>query len=102
MANFYQVKKTIHGVKYTAQFNGMGTALDAMDNWYNDEGTNMSVKKITDYVLANVIVDPKVKVDDFKKYSELQDVVAWGRKVMQGEIQPEDSEADEKPAKAKA
>lgn len=97
MANskFYTKKKTINGVEYTAQFNGLSESLAAIDKTYIDGTTTTSVVKMADYILQNVIVDPKVTVDDFDDMETLNDVVAFGRDVMQGKFRNK----DEKPAK---
>lgn len=87
MANkFYQVKKTINGVEYTAQFNGLSAAMRAADETYIDGTEITSVSKTADYILNNVIVDPKVTVDDFDTVDELNDVLAFGRGVMEGKF----------------
>ena len=84
MEKFKQVKKVIDGVEYTAQFNGLSAALEAMDNSYIDGTSNTSVVKLNKYILENVIVDPKCEIDDFEDANKLNAVVAFGREVMQG------------------
>lgn len=84
MANFYQVKKTINGVEYTAQFNGLSAAMQAIDKCYIDGTNNISSYKLSKYVFDNVIIDPKVTVDDFDTIEEMNAVAEFGRDVMQG------------------
>ena len=85
MANFYTAKKTINGIEYTAQFNGISAALRAVDESYIDGTSNTSVEKIAKYILDNVIVDPKgLTTDDFESMEEFNEVIAFGREVMQG------------------
>lgn len=97
MAKFYTAKKTIGSVEYTAQFNGIAAALEAVDNSYVEGTSNTSVAKLSAYILENVIVEPKgLKPDDFDSMEEFQEVIAFGRAVMQGEFRPAE---DEKPAK---
>lgn len=81
---FYTVKKEINGVTYTAQFNGLSTALRAVDNSYIEGSGNTSSEKFAKYILENVIVDPKMDIDDFESTDELNEVVKFGREVMQG------------------
>ena len=96
MANkFYTRKKEINGVEYTAQFNGLSESLAAIDRTYIDGTTTTSVVKMAEYILQNVIVEPKLTVDDFEDMETLNDVVAFGRDVMQGKFRNK----DEKPAK---
>ncbi len=67
MQNFYTVKKTIGGVEYTAQFNGIAEALRAVDESYIDGTENTSVEKLYKYLFDCVIVSPKLSLDDFGK-----------------------------------
>jgi hypothetical protein len=85
----YQVEKTIDGIKYVAQFNGVEAALRAVDEWYID-GTNItSVEKLNKYMLDNVIVEPHgLTPDDFDSVGALSAVREFAQKVMQGELKP--------------
>lgn len=85
--NFYQRKKTINGVEYTAQFNGMSAALDAIDENYIDNSSNISIKKLAKYIFDNVIVEPKgLTPDSFSSIDEMNEVVQWASGVMQGKF----------------
>lgn len=88
MANkFYTVEKEINGVKYTAQFNGLSCALKAVDQSYIDGTQNTSVEKLAEYIFENVIVEPKgLDIDDFDSMEEFNEVVTFGREVMQGKF----------------
>ena len=94
-SKFYTRKKEINGVEYTAQFNGLSESLAAIDRTYIDGTTTTSVVKMAEYILQNVIVEPKLTVDDFEDMETLNDFVAFGRDVMQGKFRNK----DEKPAK---
>ena len=99
MANCYTVEKEINGVKYKAQFNGISAALDAVDNSYIDGTTTTSIKKISEYVLRNVIVVPaNLTIDDFESMDEFNEVINFGRDVMMGNFR---EEKDKKSAAAK-
>lgn len=65
MANFYQVTKEINGTEYTAQFNGISAAEDAIDNCGLENCDAISNEKFAKYLFDNVIVSPKVKINDF-------------------------------------
>lgn len=81
----YTVKKKIGGVEYTAQFNGISAALESVDNGYIDGTSTASVVKHTQYLLENVIVEPKgLTVDDFDNMDDLNVVIGFARDVMQG------------------
>ena len=90
MANkFYTTKKTIGGKEYTAQFNGISAALEAVDNCYIDGTSNISMSKLSKYILDNVIVEPKgLTPDDFDTLDDFQEVIGFGREVMEGQFRP--------------
>ena len=88
---FYTATKEINGKKYTAQFNGLSCALRAVDSTYIEGTNNTSVEKMADYIFQNVIVEPKgLTIDDFESMEEFNDVVSFGRDVMQGKFRPEE------------
>lgn len=98
MAKFYQVKKKINGVEYTAQFNGISAALKAVDSCYIEGTSNTSTEKLSKYLFENVIVNPVgLTADDFNSMDEFNDVISFAREVMQGNLKPD---TDEKKAKA--
>lgn len=85
-SKFYQVKKVIDGVEYTAQFNGLSYALKTIDESYIDNSSNLCVEKLNETILENVIVNPKVTINDFDDIDALNKVVKWGQQVMQGKF----------------
>ena len=88
---FYTATKEINGKKYTAQFNGLSCALRAVDSTYIEGTNNTSVEKMADYIFQNVIVEPKgLTIDDFDSMEEFNEVVSFGRDVMQGKFRPEE------------
>ena len=88
---FYTATKEINGKKYTAQFNGLSCALRAVDSPYIEGTNNTSVEKMADYIFQNVIVEPKgLTIDDFESMEEFNEVVSFGRDVMQGKFRPEE------------
>lgn len=91
MAKFYTVEKKIGNTTYTAQFNGISAALDAVDATYIDGTSTTSLQKMAKYLLENVIVEPKgLTVDDFDTIEEFNEVTTWARQVMQGEFRPKE------------
>ena len=83
---FYTVEKEIGGTKYVAQFAGLSCALKAVDNSYIEGSNNTSVEKIADYIFKNIIVEPAgLTIDDFDSLEEFNEVVTFGREVMQGQ-----------------
>ena len=65
MANLYTVEKEIRGRKIVAQFNGISTALRAVDTSYIEDSENTSVKKLAEFLFSHVVVEPKFAIDDF-------------------------------------
>lgn len=89
----YTVEKEINGVKYTAQFNGISCALDAVDNSYIEGTSNTSVLKLSKYLFEHVIVEPKgLTPDDFESMDEFNEVVAFAREVMSGDFRDKKDE----------
>lgn len=85
MAKFYTVDKEINGKTYTAQFNGISAALEAVDSCYIEGTSNTSTKKLSKYLFEHVIVNPKgLTPDDFEDMDEFNAVITFAREVMQG------------------
>lgn len=85
--NYYTIEKEINGVNYVAQFNGLSSALRAVDQSYIEGSSNTSVEALAKYIFANVIVEPKgLDIDDFESMEEFNAVVTFGREVMQGKF----------------
>ena len=78
-------KKVINGKEYRAKFNGISTALKAIDNSYHEGSNNTSIEKLSKYLLENVVTKPKkLTVDDFESMEEFNAVISFAREVMQG------------------
>lgn len=93
----YTIKKKIGEVEYVAQFNGLSAAQDAIDSCYIEGSSNISTAKLTRYLLENVIVSPKgLTADDFETLNELNAVIDFARRVMQGEFRGEANEGTAK------
>lgn len=94
---FYTREKEINGVKYVAQFNGLASALKAIDESHIDNNSsNIAISKIAPYVLGNVIVEPNnLTVDDFDSLDELNEVITFGMEVMQGKFRDENETSTE-------
>lgn len=91
--NHYTVTKEINGTVYKAQFNGISAALKAVDNCKIEGSDATSIEKWAEYILEHVIVDPKnLTTDDFSSLKELNEVIAFGRGVMQGDFRKEANE----------
>lgn len=91
MEKYEQFTKEINGKKYTAQFNGLAFALDTVDKSYIDGSNNVSVKKLAEQIFKYIIVDPaNLTPDDFSDIDEMNQVIKFGRDVMQGIFRTEE------------
>lgn len=91
MAKSYTKTKTIDGVEYTAQFNGLEAASRMVDECHLDgNSSNLSAVKTNNYVLQNFIVKPPgLTMDSFDNFDTLNEVVEFGMQVAQGNFRDE-------------
>lgn len=89
---FYQRKKEINGVEYTAQFNGLSAWLRCVDQSYIDGSSNTSTELLSENILKMGLIDPKVTVDDFEDQDSLQEVTRFVQDVMKGKFREEAAE----------
>lgn len=88
MVKPFQITKEINGKKYIAQFNGVGAALNGEDAW-NEGNGKISNRKMADYLLKNVIVEPHgLTPDDFETIEDLDNVITFALSVMNGYFRP--------------
>ncbi len=99
MKKFTQVKKTIKGTEYTAQFNGFANMYKTIDSTYIDGTQTTSMEKMANYLLENVLVSPKKTMDDFEDREELDAVIGFLGDVNSGSFR---EETDEKEATGKS
>lgn len=86
----YTVTKEIRGKEYTAQFSGLSTSLRAVDSSYVEGTNNTSIEKLATFIFKHVIVQPSgLDIDDFDDMEEFNEVVTFGREVMQGKFRDE-------------
>lgn len=91
--NFYQRKKTINGVEYIAQFNGLSSALTCFDLSQGENGSKVNLTKMAKYLLENVIVQPKgLTIDDFDDIDTYNEVAKFASDVMQGRFREAEDE----------
>ena len=97
-SKFYTAKKTIGGVEYTAQFNGISQMLKASDETQMvvDGVATTSSEKMANYVLENVLVEPKVTIDDFETLADFRALTDWLQDVMAGKFRPTENKGTTK------
>lgn len=84
---FYQKKKVINGVEYTAQFNGLSTALTCFDVCQDESSSKLNLTKLSKYLFENVLVEPKgLSIDDFDDIDTYNEVIKFASDVMQGKF----------------
>lgn len=94
---FYTREKEIGGIKYVAQFNGLSENFRAVDSSYIEGSSNTSLEKMNNYILENVIVEPKgLTIDDFDDLETFNEVIKFGTQVMQGKFRDENKKSDKK------
>lgn len=86
---FYTRTKTIDGVEYTAQYQGLRAAIRLVDECHLGL-ESQSIEKMNDYVLKNCIVKPAgLSMESFDDMETLSEVVAFGIEVAQGNFRNE-------------
>ena len=77
--------KKIGDIEYTARFDGILTALRAIDGSYIEGTGNTSTEKLSKYLFENVIVTPEnLSIDDFDNMDDFNEVISFAREAMQG------------------
>lgn len=77
--------KVIDGVEYTAKFDGLLTALRAVDESYDDEGEGTDIDKLATYLFDHIIVSPKnLTIDDFETLDTFKKVIRFAQETMRG------------------
>ncbi|MBY9077279.1 hypothetical protein KIH86_03660 [Paenibacillus sp. HN-1] len=96
MATFNQKKVTTKsGKEYTLQHPGVRNVTKITDRIKNKHGVP-SDEKMADEMLAHVVVDPKVRIEDFDSYAELGEIVGKAFAFITGtETEEEMEDADE-------
>lgn len=78
-------KKVIDGVEYEAKFDGILTAVRAIDESYDDENDGTDIDKLAKYLFENIIVSPKeLTIDDFEDINTFKKVIRFAQETMQG------------------
>ncbi len=79
-----EIKKTINGVEYTAVWNGILQSEKMMKEC--TVNGNLSVYRLAEKVFSQVIINPKISIDDFADRSSFYDVLDFGVSVLQGDF----------------
>lgn len=83
------IKKTINGVEYKAVWRGMAYTIECMEKC-KIKGTDiLSPDKLSEIVFDNIIVSPKVSVDDFGDMETFSEVFEFGKSVLLGTFEKE-------------
>ncbi len=96
--NFYTREKEFDGIKYIAQFNGISAYYKMIDSCKDNNG-NLNMSELSEYIFDNVIVEPKMTVDDFDDTDTCGRVVKWALNVAQGRLRDKNKSPAEKAGK---
>lgn len=73
---FKQKKVTVNGVEYTLQKMPVREALKLRQRWGSKEtASGIDDEKMADLCLENIVVMPKVKIDDFENVEDLAELI---------------------------
>lgn len=73
---FKQKKVTVNGVEYTLQKMPVREALRLRQRWGSKEtASGIDDEKMADLCLENIVVMPKVKIDDFENVEDLAELI---------------------------
>lgn len=77
MADFKQKKITKNGVEYTLQKLPVREAMKLRQRWGSKEtASGIDDIKMAELCLENIVVVPKLKLDDFENVDDLEDLIA--------------------------
>lgn len=97
MANFKQKTETTKsGTVYTLQHPGVRNVTKITDRIKNKHGIP-SDERLAEEMLQHVIVEPKMRLDDFESYMEMTEIVSKAFAFITGQedTEPEDNAADQ-------
>lgn len=97
MATFQQKKVTTKsGKDYTLQHPGVRNVTKITDRVKNKHGIP-SDERLAEEMLQHVIVEPKMRLDDFESYGEMTEIVgkAFAFITGQDDTEPEDDAEDQ-------
>lgn len=73
---FKQKKVTVNGVEYTLQKMPVREALKLRQRWGSKEtASGVDDEKMADLCLENIVVSPKVKIDEFEDIPALEELI---------------------------
>lgn len=78
------VTKTINGIEYTAVWKGMQYGKQMLEYCRIGDGNILSDTKVAAIVFSEIIISPKVSIDDFEDMKELCEVLEFGKSVLFG------------------
>lgn len=81
------VKKIINGVEYTAVWKGIAYADEATEKCCVNGKNTLSPFLLSEIVFNEIIIEPKVCIDDFYSLEEFYEVLDFGKSVLYGEFE---------------
>ena len=80
------VEKTIGGIVYRAQYKGLAFSSQLQDRCETEDGKRLLQYDIARALFDEVLVSPKVTIDDFDSYSDFDEVYNFLFDVARGEL----------------
>jgi hypothetical protein len=81
------IKKVINGVEYTAVYRGYSYTTQRIKECLLQDKKHYSNEKLSTVVFGEIIINPKVTVDDFDDLQAYNEVFEFGRSVLFGEFE---------------
>lgn len=81
------IKKVINGVEYTAVYKGYNYTTQRIKECLLQDKKHYSNEKLSTVVFGEIIINPKVTVDDFDDLQAYNEVFEFGRSVLFGEFE---------------
>lgn len=81
------IKKVINGVEYTAVWKGYNYTTKRMKECLLQDKKHYSNEKLSAVVFGEIIINPKVTVDDFDDIQTYNEVFEFGRSVLFGDFE---------------
>ena len=87
------IKKNIRGIEYVAAWRGMAFSESSIEACRVDGTDRLSNSKLADIVFNEIIISPKVNIDDFKDFQVFDEVMDFGKSVLFGEFEKKKSKS---------
>jgi hypothetical protein len=81
------IRKIINGVEYTAVWKGYNYTTRRINDCLTKDKKRYSNSKLSAVIFDEIIIDPKVTVDDFDDLQTFNEVLEFGKSVLFGDFE---------------